>query len=183
MALHEWMFKLPAWRGPHGEQGGEANASNGILKEATEGIGATLMGRNMFGGGPGPWGEEPWSGWWGEEPPFHTPVFVLTHHEREPLEMKGDTTFTFVTTGVESAVEMAKKAAAGADVRLAGGAGITQQCLAAGLVDELGLNVVPILLGDGTRLFDNLEGAAIGLELDRLVGGPNATHLRYRVAS
>jgi dihydrofolate reductase len=120
--LHEWALKLAAWREPHGREGGEVNASSPVMEEMNENVGAVLMGRNMFGGGPGPWPEDPpWTGWWGDEPPFHTPVFVLTHHEREPLELS-DTTFHFVTDGIEPALERAREAAAGRDVSLAGGA-------------------------------------------------------------
>jgi dihydrofolate reductase len=179
--LHEWAFKLAAWRKPHGLEGGEVNASTEVVEESTDNIGATVMGRNMFGGGPGPWGEDPWDGWWGGDPPFHTPVFVLTHHEREPLEKQGGTTFTFVTDGIESALEQAKEAAGGKDVSLGGGANVIQQYLAAGLVDELQLNVVPIVLGDGTRLFDNIAGADVKLEAVRVLETPDVTHLKYRV--
>jgi len=177
--LHEWVFKLAAWREPHGREGGEVNASSEVLERMTAGVGATIMGRNMFGGGPGPWGEDPWRGWWGEEPPFHVPVFVLTHHEREPLEMQGGTTFTFVTAGIEAALEQAVAAAGGEDVTLAGGASAIQQYLAAGLVDELTLNLPPVLLGGGTPLFDG-RAAAVELELAGVVEGPDAVHLRYR---
>ncbi len=180
MALHEWVFKLEAWRRAHGREGGEANASSEIVEEATANVGAGVMGRNMFGGGPGPWGEEPWNGWWGDDPPFHTPVFVLTHHEREPLEMRGGTTFTFVTDGIESALEQAKDAAGGKDVSLGGGAEAIQQYLAAGLLDELQINLVPVLLGGGTRLFDNLAGADVELEPIRVIEAPGVTHLKYR---
>lgn len=178
--LHEWVLKLEAWRKPHGRPGGEVNASTPIAERATENIGATVMGRNMFGGGPGPWGDDPWPGWWGEEPPFHTPVFVLTHHEREPLAMKGGTTFTFVTDGIESALERAKAAAAGKDVALGGGADVARQYLAAGLVDEMTLNVAPVLLGSGTRLLEGL--ADVRLEQAGAVEGPDAAHLTYRRA-
>jgi len=181
-ALHEWVLALAAWREPHGREGGEVNASSPLFEEALAATGATIMGRNMFGGGPGPWGEDPWCGWWGDEPPFRHPVFVLTHHEREPLEMKGGTTFTFVTDGVESALEQARDAAGGKDVALGGGADVAQQYLAAGLLDELQLNVVPILLGGGTRLFDEQTAAAAPtLESVKVVEAPGVTHLRYRV--
>lgn len=183
MQLHDWVFKLVAWRKPHGREGGEVNASNEVLEESLDNIGATVMGRNMFGGGPGPWGADPWDGWWGEDPPFHTPVFVLTHHEREPLEKQGGTTFTFVTDGIESALELAKQAADGKDVALGGGANVVQQYLAAGLVDELQLNVVPVLLGDGTRLFDKIVGADVKLEPVRVVEAPDVTHLKYRTVN
>jgi dihydrofolate reductase len=182
MQLHEWAFKLAAWRKPHGREGGEVNASSKVLEESLDNSGATVMGRNMFGGGPGPWGADPWDGWWGEDPPFHTPVFVLTHHEREPLEKQGGTTFTFVTDGIESALELAKEAAGDKDVALGGGANVVQQYLAAGLVDELQLNVVPVLLGGGTRLFDNIAGADVKLEPVRVIEAPDVTHLKYSAA-
>lgn len=181
--LHEWVIKLAAWRQPHGREGGEVNVSTPVMEEALENVGATVMGRNMFGGGPGPWGDDPWGGWWGDEPPFRTPVFVLTHHEREPLEKQGGTTFTFVTDGIESALEQAKQAAGGKDVSLGGGAEVAQQYLAAGLLDELDLNVVPVLLGGGTRLFDNLAGVDLSLEQVRVIEAPGVTHIKYRVSA
>jgi dihydrofolate reductase len=179
--LHEWVFPLAAWRGPHGREGGEVNASSEVVEESLENIGATVMGRNMFGGGPGPWGADPWDGWWGDDPPFHTPVFVLTHHAREPLVKQGGTTFHFVTDGIESALAQAKEAADGKDVSLSGGGAAAQQYLAAGLIDELGLHVAPVMLYDGTRLFDNLAGADIKLEPVRVVEAPGVVHLKYRV--
>jgi dihydrofolate reductase len=184
MQLHEWAFKLAAWRRPHGREGGEVNASSELVEESLENIGATVMGRSMFGGTPGPWGAHPWDGWWGEDPPFHTSVFVLTHHAREPLEKRGGTTFFFVTDGIKSALRQAKDAAGGKDVSLGGGANAAQQYLAAGLIDELQLNVVPILLGDGTRLFENIARVVdVKLEPVRVVEAPGVTHLRYRVLS
>ena len=180
--LHEWVIELAAWRKPHGREGGEVNASSEVIERAQANVGAQLMGRGMFGGGPGPWPEDPpWNGWWGEDPPFHVPVFVLTHHERPPLELS-DTTFHFVTDGVEAAVEQAKQAAGDGDVLLAGGAEAAQQCLAAGLVDEMQLSLVPILLGSGARLFDNLEGVE-GFEQVEAVEAPGVTHLKYRFVS
>jgi dihydrofolate reductase len=179
--LHEWVVALAAWREPHGREGGEVNASTPVVEELFSNVGATIMGRNMFGGGPGPWGDEPWEGWWGDDPPFHTPVFVLTHHEREPLEKEGGTSFTFVTDGIESALEQATKAAAGRDVSLGGGADVAQQYLAAGLLDELHLHVVPVLLGSGARLFDGLGDADVELEQMRAVEAPGVTHLAYRL--
>lgn len=176
--LHEWVFKLAAWRKPHGREGGEVNASTPIFEEATANVGATIMGRNMFGGGPGPWGDDPWRGWWGEEPPFHHPVFVLTNHEREPLALEG-TTFTFITDGIESALAQATEAAGGGDVAIGGGAEVIQQYLAAGLVDEMLLNVAPVLLGDGTRLLENL-GTDLGFEQIEAVDAPGVAHLKYR---
>ncbi len=179
--LHEWGLELEAWRKPHGREGGEVNASTPVMEEAFDNVGAVVMGRKMFGGGPGPWGDEPWEGWWGDEPPFHAPVFVLTHHERKPLEKQGGTTFSFVTDGIESALAQAKEAAGGKDVSLGGGAEVAQQYLKAGLLDELELNVVPVLLGDGTRLFDNLTEAEVELERIRVIDAPGVTHLKYRV--
>jgi dihydrofolate reductase len=178
--LHEWVIKLAAWRQSHGREGGEVNASTPLMEESLRGVGAVIMGRNMFGGGPGPWGEDPWQGWWGEEPPFHGPVFVLTHHEREPLTL-GETTFAFVTDGIESALERAREAAGDRDVTIGGGANAAQQYLSAGLVDQIQLNVVPVLLGDGTRLFDEGAGAGLELEPTLVVDTPEVTHLRYRV--
>jgi dihydrofolate reductase len=181
--LHEWVVKLAAWRKPHGREGGEVNASSAIFEEGLKNVGATIMGRNMFGGGPGPWGDDPWDGWWGEDPPFHHPVFVLTHHERERLEKEGGNSFTFVTDGIESALEQAKEAAGGKDVSLGGGAAVAQQYLAAGLIDEMLINVVPVLLGSGTRLFEGLgDASAIGLEQVRVVDAPGVAHLLYRRA-
>jgi dihydrofolate reductase len=180
--LHEWVVKLQVWREAHGRSGGEVNASSEIVARSTQGIGAVIMGRNMFGGGPGPWGEDPWTGWWGDDPPFHVPVFVLTEHEREPLEMQGGTTFHFVTDGIESALAQAREAAGGEDVKLAGGADAARQYLAAGLVDEMLLNVAPVLLGAGERLFENV-GSDLGLEQVEVVAGPEAAHLRYRISS
>jgi dihydrofolate reductase len=177
--LHEWVVKLEAWRGQHGLDGGEINASTPVVEEIQSNVGATIMGRNMFGGGPGPWTDDPWNGWWGDNPPFHTPVFVLTHHPREPLEMEGGTTFTFVTDGIESALEQAQQAAGAKDVLLGGGARVAQQYLAAGLIDEVDLHVVPILLGDGARLLENVGD--LRLEQVRAVEAPGVTHIKYRV--
>ncbi len=181
MQLHEWAFALAAWRKPHGREGGEVNASTEVVEEALANVGATIMGRKMFGGEEGPWGEDPWEGWWGEDPPFHTPVYVLTHHAREPLEMSGGTTFHFVTDGISSALAQAKEAAGGKDVSLGGGANVAQQYLSAGLIDELELHIVPILLGDGTRLLHNLAGADIKLEPIQVIAAPGVTHLKYSV--
>ena len=176
--LHVWVRELAVWRREHGEDGGVENASSGVYTRGGEGIGAVIMGRNMFGGGPGPWPDPPWNGWWGDEPPFHLSVFVLTHHERPPLELRG-TTFTFVTGGAGEALALAREAAAGKDVALAGGAGAARQYLDAGLVDELQLHVVPVLLGDGVRLFDG--GLATALEQVEVVEAPGVVHLVYRL--
>lgn len=178
--LHQWVFPLAVWREPHGLPGGEVNESTPVLERALAGIGATIMGRNMFGGHPGGWDRNaPWQGWWGDEPPFHHPVFVLTHHARAPLEKKGGTTFTFVTDGIESALAQARRAAAGKDVALAGGAKAAQQYLAAGLVDEMLISLVPMLLGSGERLFDRLGTDLHGLALVRAVPAPGVTHLEF----
>ena len=155
--LHEWVFQLAVFRELLNLEGGEVNESTAVVEESLANIGATVMGRNMFGGHPGPWdATSPWNGWWGINPPFHHPVFVLTHHAREPLELEGGTTFTFVTSGIETALELALRAAGGQDVSLGGGASAAQQYLAAGLVDEMEINLVPTLLGSGERLFDGV---------------------------
>lgn len=177
--LHDWAFGLKAWREPHGMEGGEVNASTSVVEESLANIGAEIMGRGKFGGGPGPWGDDPWPGWWGEDPPFRMPVFVLTNHEREPLTLS-DTTFTFVTDGIEAALDRARTAADGKDVLIGGGADVINQFLTAGLVDDIELNIVPLLLGDGARLFDGV-GPDVGLEQVRAVEAPGVTHLKYRV--
>jgi dihydrofolate reductase len=179
--LHAWVVPLAAWREAHGKEGGEVNASTPVVEAWSQNIGATVMGRNMFGGGPGPWGESRWRGWWGEDPPFHHPVYVLTHHARDPLEMQGGTTFHFVTDGIESALEQAREAADGKDVALGGGADVAQQYLSAGLIDEMEVSVVPLLLGDGARLFDNLAESTLELEQVRVIEAPSVAHLRYRI--
>ncbi len=180
MRLHEWVFPLAVWRAMHGLEGGEVNASSALVEESLANIGATVMGRNMFGGHPGPWKtKEPWNGWWGVNPPFHHPVFVLTHHARDPLELEGGTTFNFVTGGIQSALEQARRAAAGKDVSLAGGANVANRYLAAGVVDEMEINLVPVLLGSGERLFEGLGDDLHGLELVRTVAAPKVTHLKF----
>ncbi len=179
-ALHDWAVELAAWRDAHGQKGGAVNASSAIMREMFENAGAVIMGRNMFGGGPGPWTPD-WKGWWGEDPPYHMPVFVLTHHARDPLPMLGGTTFHFVTDGIESAVSQARRAAAEKDVVVMGGAKTIQQSLAAGLVDEANVSLVPRLLGGGERLFDNLGDPAPRFEQIRVVEAPGVVHLRYRV--
>jgi dihydrofolate reductase len=155
------------------------NASNRVVEESTVNIGATIMGRNMFGGHPGAWSrEKPWTGWWGQNPPYHHPVFVLTHHARAPLTLEGGTTFTFVTDGIESALEQARRAARGKDVALAGGAKAAQQYLKAGLVDEMLISQAPVLLGNGERLFEGVDDLH-GLALVQTVAEPNVTHLKF----
>ena len=178
--LHRWLFDLEVWRASQGEGGGEVTASTAVIEEAQANVGAVVMGRNMFGGGPGPWPEDPpWKGWWGDDPPYHVPTFVLTHHSREPQEMDGGTTFFFVTDGIGSAFEQARRVAGDKDVLLGGGASVIQQYFAAGLVDEFWLHVAPILLGDGERLLENVGDLEV--EQVRAVEAPGVTHIRYRV--
>jgi dihydrofolate reductase len=180
MRLHEWVFPLEVWRKMHGMSGGETNESSKVVEESQANIGATIMGRNMFGGHPGAWdGDRPWDGWWGTNPPFHHPVFVLTHHPRDPLRLEGGTTFTFVTNGIEAALEQARTASGGMDVSLAGGASVARQYLIAGLVDEMEINLVPILLGVGERLFEGVGDRLHGLELVRTVVAPRVLHLKF----
>jgi dihydrofolate reductase len=179
MHLHDWVFPLAAWRKPQGLEGGEVNASTPVIEASMADIGATVMGRNMFGGGTGPWGDDPWNGWWGDDPPYHHPVFVLTHHAREPLVCKGGTTFSFVTGGIESALAQARSAAAGKDVSLAGGAQAARQYLQAELVDQMEINLVPIFLGDGERLFDNLGTGNPRFNHVQTVAAPGVTHLKF----
>jgi dihydrofolate reductase len=179
MRLHEWVFPLAVWRSAHGLDGGEVNESTPVVEEVLGNIGATIMGRNMIGGHPGPWSAaQPWNGWWGSNPPFHHPVFVLTHHPRPPLQMEGGTGFTFVTGGIHQAHELAQRAAGNRDVALAGGANVARQYLNAGLVDEMQLHLTPILLGAGERLFDGADDLR-GLTLVKTVAAPNVTHLKF----
>ena len=178
--LHEWAFAAAAWREAHGKDGGEQNTDSEVTAEHLRDLGATVMGRRMFSGGEGPWEEDPKAnGWWGDEPPFRHPVFVLTHHPREPLELKG-TTFTFVTDGIEAALEQAREAAGDMNVGVAGGANVAQQYLSAGLLDEMQIHVAPVFLGGGVRLFDGIAPDT-KLEVTRAIHSPAVTHVRYRV--
>jgi dihydrofolate reductase len=180
--LHDWVVSLASWREAHGMEGGEVNESSRIVEETIENVGAAVMGRKMFGPpGGGDWGDGDWKGWWGDNPPYHYDVYVLTHHPRDPVEMEGGTTFHFVTDGIESALERAKESAGDQDVMLWGGAQAINQYLAAGLLDEIELHIVPVLLGDGARLFDDLGGAQIELEQVRAVAAPGVTHVKYAV--
>lgn len=178
MRLHEWVFETASWRRQHGRDGGESGPDSDVVEAASADIGAYIMGRNMFGGGHGSW-DTAWKGWWGENPPFHAPVFVLTHHPRDPLPMDGGTTFTFVTDGVRSALDQARAAAGELDVSIGGGAEAVQQFLAAGLLDELYLHIVPVVLGAGERLLVNVGDPA--LEPVKVVASPAVTHVKYRV--
>jgi dihydrofolate reductase len=180
-ALHQWFFPLKAFREMHGQEGGEVNASSPVAEERWANIGATIMGRNMFGPVRGPWPDQSWRGWWEENPPFHHPVFVLTHHPREPIEMQGGTTFHFVTEGIESALDRATVAAGGLDVSLPGGASTVNQFLTAGLVNELDISIAPLVLGAGERLFHGIDGGALELKQLRTVGAPGVTHIKYAV--
>jgi dihydrofolate reductase len=180
--LHDWATALRSWRELQGMEGGEDNVSSTVIADDNANVGAEIMGRGKFGPpSRGPWGDEPWRGWWGEDPPFHKPVFVLTNHAREPLTLS-DTTFTFVTDGVQAAHDLARQAAGDKDVLIGGGAKTINQFMAAGLLDELDLHVVPIILGGGARLFEGV-GPQVNLELARVIDAPGVTHLKYRVTA
>jgi dihydrofolate reductase len=180
--LHEWALAAASWREQHGLTGGEANADSEVLEESTRAAGAVVMGRRMFSGGEGSWDDDPRAnGWWGDDPPFHVPVFVLTNEARETLVMEGGTSFTFVTEGIEAALDQARAAAGDKDVALAGGASVVQQYLKAGLLDEIQIHLAPVLLGDGVSLFDRLGIDALGLESRRVIATPSVTHLRFGV--
>jgi len=180
--LHEWAFAAASWRESHGLEGGEKNADSDVIEESLRATGAVVMGRKMFSGGEGSWENDPRAdGWWGDDPPFHVSVFVLTHQARGTKVMEGGTSFEFVTDGIEAALERAKAAAGDKDVLLAGGASIVQQYLKAGLLDELQIHVAPVLLGEGTSLFDRLGIEPLGLEATRVIASPSVTHLQFRV--
>jgi dihydrofolate reductase len=179
--LHRWLVELEVWRRMAGQAGGVTNASTQVVEEATANVGAYVMGRNMFGGSPGGWSEDPpWRGWWGDDPPYHTPVFVLTHHPHEPIEMEGGTTFHFVTNGFDAAYTQACETAGERGVDIAGGASTVRQALIAGVIDEFTLDIAPVLLGSGERIFDGVE--SLGLEPVEALHSPLATHIRYRRA-
>lgn len=180
--LHEWVFRLKTFREMHGMEGGETGPDDDLVAESVRATGAVVMGRRMFSGGAGPWEEDPNAdGWWGDDPPFHVPVFVVTHHAGEPVEMQGGTTFHFVTDSVESAVEQAKAAAGGQNVSVGGGGNVIQQCIEAGLLDEIQIHLVPILLGDGgVPLFENVRARELE-RVDEASSPTGVTHLRFRV--
>jgi dihydrofolate reductase len=180
--LHEWIYGLAPWRERHGLSGGESNADAEVVEESLRSTGAVLMGRRMFSGGAGPWEDDPNAdGWWGDDPPFGVPVFILTHHPRETVTKQAGTTYTFVTEGIEAALAQARKAAGDKDVNVAGGADVAQQYLRAGLLDEFQIHIAPLLLGDGVRLFDGPGNDRPELEATRAIESPAVTHVRYRV--
>jgi len=178
MRLHQWLFETASWREQHGEERGAATADSDVVRGLFQNVGAYIMGRKMFGGGDGAW-DEAWTGWWGDDPPYHVPVFVLTHHARKPLVMQGGTTFTFVTDGIESALRQARSAAGDKDVAIAGGAHAVQQFLRAGLLDELYLHIVPVVLGAGERLLEDVGDPT--LEPVNVIASPAVTHVKYRI--
>jgi dihydrofolate reductase len=178
LRLHDWVFTTAAWLRQQGLEGGTDNEDSMVVDEVVANVETYIMGRKMFGGGTGPW-DQTWKGWWGDDPPYHAPVFVLTHHPREPLAMQGGTTFIFVTDGIESAMDQARAAAGDGVVSIAGGASTIRQFLAAGMVDELYLHVVPIILGAGERLFENVGDPV--LEPVKVIASPTVTHIKYRV--
>jgi dihydrofolate reductase len=182
-ALHEWVFATQSFRQAFGGEKGDEGVDDVFAAQGDAGIGATIMGRNMFGPVRGPWDDEQWKGWWGENPPFHHPVFVLTHYPRPSITMQGGTTFHFVGDGIHAALDRAIDAADGMDVRLGGGVATIQQYLSAGLIDEIHLAIVPILLGNGERLFDNLNGGAVGYQCVELVASPSVMHVRVARAA
>jgi dihydrofolate reductase len=177
LELHNWFFPTSAFKQMTGKNGGTTGVDNDMAARSLENVGAWILGRNMFGPVRGPWPDDSWKGWWGEEPPYHTPVFVLTHHARAPLEMNGGTTFYFVTDGVESALKQAKEAANSKDVRIGGGVATIRQYLVAGAIDEMHLAVSPVLLGEGENLFADINLHEMGFKVERTVAGENATHV------
>lgn len=180
-ALNDWLFRLRSFQEMRGQTGGQTGPSDDVVRERLSNVGATVMGRNMFGGGQGDWPEPQWNGWWGDEPPFHGPVFVLTHHPRQPQAMLGGTTFYFVTDGIEAALDRAREAAGSRDVLIGGGATTVRQYLRAGAVDEFEIHLVPSFVGAGERLFDGLDPASLKFEQVRVVAAPDVTHIKYRM--
>jgi dihydrofolate reductase len=181
LLLHEWMRELAAWREAAGLEGGVNNASTEAFERDEDTVGAIIMGRNMFGGGPGPWSGDPWNGWWGDNPPQHLPVFVLTHYPRARLDCDGGTSFDFVTDGIDTALKLARAAADGKDVTVSGGRTVAKQYLAAGLLDEIEIHLVPVILGGGVRLFDDQPPAGSRMHQVDVIDGPNVAHIRYRL--
>ena len=179
-ALHNWIVSAHSWRQMHGEEGGATGVDDDFAARGTQNVGAWILGRNMFGPIRGPWPDTSWKGWWGNDPPYHVPVFVLTHHARAPIQMEGNTTFHFVTGGIHEALDKARNAADGMDVRIGGGANTIQQYLRAGLIDELHIAIAPVPLGGGERLFDGVDLPALGYECVKFVGSEKATHVVLR---
>ena len=175
--LHSWLFPTETFRKMTGQSDGSRGIDNQMALQGFAKVGAWILGRNMFGPVRGPWPDDSWQGWWGNEPPYHTPVFVLTHHARPPLVMQGGTTFYFVTDGIESALSRARQAAAGMEIRIGGGVATIRQSLQAGLVDELHLAISPVLLGEGEHLFSGINLPQLGFTVSRIVAGENATHV------
>ncbi|HEV3181422.1 MAG TPA: dihydrofolate reductase family protein [Steroidobacteraceae bacterium] len=178
--LMEWFFQTRSWRRMHGQEGGETGVDDALVEQSFEGIGAWILGRNMFGPVRGPWPDDSWKGWWGDEPPYHTPVFVLTHHPRPPLKMAGGTEFRFIAEGIHAALEQARAAAGGRDVRVGGGVSTIRQYLQAGLIDELHLVMRPVLLGSGEHLLHDIDLRTLGYECTQSIAGERATHLLLR---
>ena len=181
--LMEWFFHTRIWRQMQGESGGETGIDNEIAERGMTGIGAWILGRNMFGPVRGPWPDESWKGWWGDEPPYHTPVFVLTRYARAPLRMAGGTEFRFVTNGIQSAIDQAREAAGDRDIRIGGGVQTVRQYLRAGLIDEMHFAIRPVLLGRGEALWHDLDVRALGYEIAEAVAGERATHVFIRKKS
>jgi dihydrofolate reductase len=175
--MFSWFFQTDVWKKMQGESGGGQGVDNQMAERAFENVGAWILGRNMFGPVRGPWPDESWKGWWGDEPPYHVPVFVLTHHVRKPLAMQGGTTFHFVTDGAESALKRAREAAAGKDVRIGGGVSTIRQYLLAGQIDEMHLAMSPVLMGEGEHLFAGINLQQLGFRVAQSVAGENATHI------
>ena len=179
LRLHQWVFETASWHRRQGEEGGAQTADSDVVDEIGRNVGAYIMGRNMFTPGRGPW-DTSWKGWWGDDPPYHTPVFVLTHYQREPLVMQGGTTFNFVTDGIESALQQARAVAGNKDVHIAGGASTINQALRAGLLDELYLHIAPVILGSGARLLEDVGDPK--LQPVNVIASPAVTHIRYRIS-
>lgn len=177
LELHTWFFPTETFKKIHGESGGTTGIDNDVAAQSFQNVGAWILGRNMFGPVRGPWKDDSWKGWWGDNPPYHTPVFVLTHHARPALVMEGGTTFHFVTDGLEPALKQAREAAKNKDVRIGGGVSLIRQCLIAGQIDEMHLAISPVLLGEGEHLFSGINLPELGFTALRMVSGENATHV------
>ena len=179
-SLHDWMVATRSWQKMHGKEGGESGVDDDFAARGAIAVGAWIIGRNMFGPIRGPWADTNWKGWWGDNPPYHVPVFVLSHHARPPIRMEGNTTFHFVTSGIHDALNQAREAASGKDVRIGGGVGTVQQYLRAGLIDELHIAIAPVLLGGGEMLFEGLDLPALGYGCVQFVGSKAAAHVVLR---